>query len=226
MPIRINLLAEALAAEEERRKDPVKRVAMAATVVVCLVAAWCGTLQFKLAGNRRVLSGLESKWQTIEGAYKSAVDNQRQSIEAEEKLAALQLLTTNRFLLGSLLDAFQHTLEGVDDVQLVRLRIDQAFTSQPEVGPRTNGTIVVPAQPATATEKVTVNLDAMDASVPIGRQVTRYKDAIAAVPYFRDNLQKTNGVMLTSRAAPQVSASGGQPFVQFQLQCNFPENTR
>ena len=56
MPIRINLLAEAQALEEMRRKDPVKRAALAAGALVCLALVYSSYLQLR-AGIARVLSG-------------------------------------------------------------------------------------------------------------------------------------------------------------------------
>jgi len=46
------------------------------------------------------------------------------------------------------------------------------------------------------------------------------------VPYFLEALEKTNGVRLVQRSAPQSGGVGGQQFVMFSLQCSFPEKTR
>jgi len=54
----------------------------------------------------------------------------------------------------------------------------------------------------------------------------RYKQAIGNVPYFQNNLQKTNGVLLTSLSAPQIGPLGRNPYVMFNLQCYFPEKVR
>ena len=55
MPIRINLLAEAHAAEELRRKDPVKRGIYGAVVVVSCVLIWALTLQLKIMAAKHEL---------------------------------------------------------------------------------------------------------------------------------------------------------------------------
>src|SRR5437899_10954749 len=120
MPIRINLLAEAQATEELRRKDPVKRAIVGAALLVCSVLAWGGTLQFKIIASKHGLKGLETKWNDIEKNYQAAVEHQRQSIEVAGRLAALQQFKTNRSPWGTALNAFQETLSGLDDVQVVR----------------------------------------------------------------------------------------------------------
>jgi hypothetical protein len=224
MPIRINLLAEAQAAEELRRKDPVKRALLAAGLLVLMVLVWSSTLQFKIIASKSTLNGLEAQWTSIEKNYQAAVDSRRRSIEAEEKLAALQQYTTNRFLWGSTLNAFQQTLNGVDDVQVVRLKTEQTYTITEETKPRVNGPLTSPGKSATSTERISMKINAFDYSVQPGEKAPKFKEAIANVPYFRSHLQKTNGVMLTELSAPNTGPSAR--YVIFTLDCFFPEKVR
>jgi len=144
MPIRINLLAEAHAAEEMRRKDPVKRGIYAGSFIVACVLVWALTLQLKIISTKHELRTLETQWKAIYKDYQVAVDKRRRSLEVEQKLAALQALNTNRFLWGNVLNAFQQTLNGVDDVQVVRFKTEQAYHLQEEIKARTNSTSVIP----------------------------------------------------------------------------------
>src|SRR5437868_2272505 len=98
MPIKINLLAEAQAAEELRRKDPVKRAILGAILVVFAALAWSSAIQVKMLTRKSELNGVEASWKRIEKDYQAAVESRRRVLEAEEKLVALQQLTTNRFL--------------------------------------------------------------------------------------------------------------------------------
>ena len=226
MPIRINLLAEAQAAEEERRRDPVKRGISVAAFLVFLVALWAMTLQFQVFTAKLELNRLDARWKAIEQKYKAGVEAQRSSIETEQKLAALQRMSTNRFLWGNALNAFQQTLGTMDDVQIVRLKADQLYSFTEGTPNRTNETSVIPGKPPTATEKISLLLDAMDTSPQPGRRVNQFKESIATVPFFKEGLTKTNGVMLMSRSAPQNSPNGRATFVMFQLKCSFPDKTR
>lgn len=226
MPIRINLLAESQAAEEQRRKDPVKRATYVAAFVVALVGMWAITLQLRTISARSRLNGIDAKWKGIEKNYQMAVEAQRKNIEAEQKLAALFEMTTNRFLWGNLLNGFQQTLGGIQDVQVTRLRGDQSYTITEGTPSRTNGTVVTAGKPGTATEKIVVTIDARDVSPQLGKKVNQFKESIARAAYFKDSLAKTNGVLLTSRSAPQSDQATRQPFVMFTLQCNLPEKTR
>ena len=107
MPIRINLLAEAHAAEEMRRRDPVKRGIYAGAFLVACVVIWALTLQVKIVAANHELKTLETQWKAIYKDYQVAVDKRRRSLEVEQKLGALQALHTNRFLWGNALNAFQ-----------------------------------------------------------------------------------------------------------------------
>src|SRR5687767_11867634 len=226
MPIRINLLAEAHAAEELRRKDPVKRGIYGGVFIVSCVLIWALTLQLKIIAARHELGTLETQWKAIYKDYQVAVDKRRRSLEVEGKLAALQALNTNRFLWGSALNAFQQTLNGVDEVQVIRFKTEQGYHFQEEIKPRTNSTSIIPGKPASATEKVTITVEALDFSAPAGNHVNRYKESIASVDYFQRNLQRTNGVLLTTLSPPQTAPTRPNPFVNFTLQCYFPEKTR
>lgn len=225
MPIRINLLAEAQATEELRRKDPVKRAYLGAAMLVLLVLFWSSTLQFKIISSRSGLNDLESKWNAIEKNYKVAVEHQRQSIEADQKLTALQQLKTNRFLWATVLNAFQQTMPGSDDVQVVRLKTEQVYVAGEEVKARTNDTRLIAGRPASATERIMITVEGIDSSAQPGSQVNRFKEAIATSAYFQTALQKTNGVLLHSLSAPTLSG-GRNPFVNFTLQCLFPDKVR
>jgi hypothetical protein len=226
MPIRINLLAEHQAAEEERRKDPVKRTVIVAAMMVGLVALWAALLQVKVIAASRHVGALQSQWKSIEKSYELAVATQRKNLEADERLAALRNMSTNRFLWGNALNAFQQTLNHIDDVQVVRMKIEQNYAVTEATPNRTNGTTVMRGKPGTATEKVLLTIDAMDSSPQAGSRIAGFKDAISGQPYFQRHLAKTNGLVLISRSAPQLNQGSQNQFVMFTLQCLFPEKVR
>jgi len=219
MPIRINLLAEAQAAEELRRKDPVKRAVLAGILIICAVMVWSSTVQVSIIVSKSELSGLQSTWQRLEKNYNVAVDTKRKALDAEEKLSALQRLTTNRFLWGTTFNALQRTLLGIDDVQVTRIRTEQNYTVE-EAKTRPGAAKVV-----LAVEKIAMTIEAVDSSSQPGARINRFKAGIANEPFFQGNLQKTNGVTLLSFSPPQLDGTG-RPFVKFSLQCLFPEKVR
>lgn len=226
MPIRINLLAEDHAIEEERRRDPVKRAYLAAGLIVALVLAWSSLLQVKMISARSQLNSLQAQWTGMEKDYSRVVEQQRRVIEAEKKIASLHGLTTNRFLWGTALNALQKAMVGVEHIQVVHLKCAQSYLASEEVKSTTRNGIDVPGKPSQATEMISMQVQAIDASPQPGGSVDKFKQAISKVQYFEASLKKTNGVLLTSLSAPQIAPSGQNPFVTFSVQCYFPEKVR
>jgi hypothetical protein len=216
MPIRINLLAEAQAAEDLRRRDPIKRVIFGGLLAAALLLVWWSWLQVRVMVADKDLSQIQAQIQSHTNSYQVIIDSQKAMTMAKANLAELQKLTDNRFLQGNLLNALQHAT--VPGVQLMRLRVAQTYTASEPAGKKSKG-------PGTVTEGIVVTLDARDYSSSPGDQVNKFKDAISEEPYFQSELDKTNGVRLTNLSPPQVGPDG-RPCVLFTLQCTYHDQTR
>jgi hypothetical protein len=210
MPIRLNLLAEAQAAAEIRRRDPVKRVLWLAALFIALMLVWSSFLQLRatLAGSD--LTRLEAQMGARTNEFQQILDNQRKTGEINARLRVLRQLACNRFLNGNLLNALQQIT--VDDAQLIRLRVEQLYT--------------VFEGSKTRTERIVVNLEGMDSCPNPGDQVNRFKAVLATNAYFRAVLLKTNAISLKSLSPPQVAPVTGKPCVMFTLECRYLEKTR
>jgi hypothetical protein len=226
MPIRINLLAEIQAAEEERRKDPVKRTMLAAAFLAGVIVFFAAVQQVKVLSASRSLGKLQSRWASLEKKYEVAVAAQRTSLETDEKLTALVEMSTNRFLWGNALNAFQQTLNNIDGVQVVRFKADQTYVLTEATPTRTNGTTITRGKPGTATEKIKILIEAMDVGNQAGSRVSSFKNGVEQQQYFQQNLSRTNGLRLLNVTAPQITQGAANPFVMFTLECSFPEKTR
>ena len=225
MPIRLNLLAEARALEEMRRRDPVKRAIWIATLIICLMLVWSSFLQLKTTLASSDLSRVENQMNARTNAYKQVLDEQRRNLEIGERVGELRKLSANRLLYGNLLNALQHTT--VDDVQLLRLRIDQSYSQTAFVKRSTNDdNVIFPGKPATATEHIVLTLEASDSSPNPGDQIGKFKQALATNPYFQKMLAKTNGITLKNLSAPQLSPGNGSVSVLFTIECRYPQITR
>jgi hypothetical protein len=223
MPIRINLLAEAQELELERQRDPVKRAIWIGAALVILMVAWCSSLQLKAIVAKGELNKVESQLSSRTNEFQQVLDNQKKLADVDVRLGKLHLMATNRLLYGTLLNALQQTT--IDDVQLIRMRAEQNFVLNEEIKAKTNANgRLVPGKPATVTEKTVLTLDARDTGANPGDQVNKFKKAVADAPYFRTMLGGSNEVRLTSLSAPQTL--DGKPFVQFTLECRYPEKTR
>lgn len=223
MPIRLNLLAEAQAAEELRRRDPVKRFIWLAALLVVAMLVWSSTIQLKVILSRSDVSQLEAKVAGVTNEYTSVLEEQSRATDTRKKIGALYSLATNRLLNASLLNALQAST--VDHVQLTRLKIDQGYAYTPEVKGRTNSGRITPGKPAVITERTLITLDARDASPNPGDQVSRLRVAVATNDYFVTLMGRTNEVQLTKLSPPQ-GVPGESMFVTFTLECRLPDKTR
>ena len=145
MPIHINLLAEAQAAEELRRRDPVKRAIFIGISLTIVALMWSGMVWVKYLLEKETLNSVQIDINTKTNAYQRVMSDRTQIASIQAKLAALQNLQTNRFLQGSLLNALQHAT--VTGVQLTRLRVEQNYFLTEGTASQTDGGRVIAGTP-------------------------------------------------------------------------------
>ena len=127
MPIRINLLAEEQAAEEMRRRDPIKRAIYAGAGLAGVIIFWIGITQMNVMAARRELANYEARLLKVDESSKQVRNNQMMSADFEAKLKALHRYATNRLLWGTMLDGLQFTI--VDNIRFTAFRSDQGYGS-------------------------------------------------------------------------------------------------
>jgi hypothetical protein len=225
MPIRLNLLAEAQAIEELRRKDPVKRAVWIGALLVAGMLVWSSSIYVTTLMAKSDLSAREGAISQRSDKYDEIVKQKNKVDDMHHKLGKLDELATNRFLNGNLLDALQQV--SLSDVHLMRIKVDQLYGLTPEVKAQTNkqGKVTNPGKAPTIKETILVQLEARDASANPGDQVNKYKDILSTNTYFATTLSKTNGVRLAYvgnlTALPDTKA-----FKLFTVECRYPEHTR
>jgi hypothetical protein len=226
MPIRINLLAEMQALEELRRRDPVKRAILVGIALLALMMVWVTSLMVKKIAVNGEISGLESKIQLGTKDYKTVLDNQQNLVNGRKKLLALNQLSTNRFLIGNVLESLQKS--PVDNVQLIHLRIDQAYVYSEGTKSSTNEETgrLIPGKPSSDTEKIALTLNAKDTGPVPGDAISRYQAALSRNPFLHSLIaNRTNDFRLTTSLVPQ-SDSDGKTFVPFTIEARLPDKTR
>lgn len=224
MPIRINLLSEALEEEDLRRRDPVKRSIFIGVFLVALSLVWFSStwLEYKMTQQKKAQVDAEIDSHTAE--FNVVKADQNKIADGQRRLDALVQINTNRFLQGNFLNALQKIY--VPNVQLLRLKLDQSFTLTGGTPDKTNSFGVVLGHPATSLQRTTLTLDAKDSSPNPGDQVNRYKEALAKQDYFKSSLDPTNGVKLSTTPSAPQSSFGNKLFVVFTLDCRFTDKTR
>lgn len=227
MPIRINLLAEAQAAEELRRKDPVKRAVLAGACIVLIVGVRISILQVNILAKNSQLTNLQSSLSSRTNQYYSILQDKQRLQEDKDKLKALNRLAANRFLQGTLLDAPMHAT--IDGIQLTHLRTEQVYDQMAEVKQikTEQGKIITAGKPASTVARYRLILDAKDTSAnPGNEQITKFKEILAQTPYFKSQQISTNNILLKNLSSPQQDTETGKAFVAFSLECQYPDNTR
>lgn len=226
MPIRINLLAEAQAAEELRRRDPAKRAAWVAFIVVAGALCWSSYLQARVIIANSNLTARMNASDSLAKQYAAAIDNQKKLGEVETKLAALASYTSNRFLQANVLDSLMHCT--VDGIQITHLRTEQGYdvTAPVKAGTGDDGKKIA-AKPGGSVEKNKLILDVKDSSQnPGDEQITKYITALAATPYFKNHNITTNNIQMRITGNLMVDADTGKPYIPFNLECTYPNLTR
>lgn len=219
MPIRINLLAEDQAAEEARRKDPVKRATWIGAFFVFLMLLWYSTIMLQGTVESSRTANLETQWTQLEPDHKSMMELSGNIRKVEDKLTALNRLATNRFLNAPVLNALQHTT--VEDIVLTRMKLAQSYKLIPPVMDKKDPKKI--AQPAKALESVVLELDARDLGDPKAQTYNRFIQSIRQADYFSKSL-RPDGIRLTNLLPP--GNENGSIFVAFTLECRFPEIER
>src|SRR4051812_4993318 len=107
MPIRINLLAEQQAAEEARRKDPVKRAIWVGSILIFITIVWAMMEHMDLSARRAELANLDTQFRKADESARRVRDRQAEAGDVEDRIRALEKYSTNRILWASALDAFQ-----------------------------------------------------------------------------------------------------------------------
>ncbi len=217
MPIRINLLAEAQALEDMRRRNPVKRAIWVAALIAAVLLGYSSWLQLKATVARRDLSRVENQIASRSNEFRLVLDSRKKLDEVTDKLSRLRELASSRLLNGTLLNALQQTTVG--DVQLTRINTQHSYAFVEGTKSRTNEDRVIAGKPSIVTEKVILTLEAKDAAAEPGSQVNKFKAAIAEFPYFQALLSKTNEIRMTKYEPQQVP-------VTFALEIRFPDKTR
>jgi hypothetical protein len=219
MPIRINLLAEAQAAEEMRRNDPVKRAIWIGAFCVVVVALWGFKVQMDVGTAKARYNGLDAGWKQDEAHYIAVTNNLARIADIDHKLVELDRLTTNRFLWAPVLNALQKT--ALNQVSVTQFRGEQGYTVEEA---HMSGKAYVPG---VVTEHIKVSIEARD-NDPNSQGYNKYKEALNQSDYFIKRCGRKDSFVIEGTLSP-ITADPNDPtrqFVTFTLASRFPEVRR
>jgi hypothetical protein len=223
MAIRINLLAEAQAAEETRRKNPVKLAIWIGSFLVAVVLLYILKLQLDIMFSKKTYNSIEQSWKENNDKYKAVTNNIAKTVEMDKKLEALDRLATNRFYWAPVLNALQQTM--IRDIQVIRVTGEQKYIKEE---PKTTGTGANKVTlPGGMVEKTSLYIDAKDYD-PNAQNYDKFKETLSNFGYFVTLLGPRNAFILDGTlSAPTVDpADPSKQFVVFKLASHFVEVKR
>jgi hypothetical protein len=223
MPIRINLLAEALAEEDLRRRDPVKRAIFGGAFLVALSLVWFSGIWLDYMIEKKGLNQIETEIQAHTNDYALVLNNQKKIADVQKRMDALEQLSTNRFLQGNLMNGLQQTY--VPNVQLNRLRVEQGYSATAAIPPKTNNFGIVAGRPPVVSEHIVLTMDVKDFSPNPGDQINHFKDALFKQDFFKTCIDPVSGIRLAGPPSALQTPMDSKPFVLFTLECRFLDKT-
>ena len=105
---------------------------------------------------------------------------------------------------------------------------DQKYLLTPEAKGKTNDLGQINGyRAASSSEKITITLEAKDASARPGyTNMSTFKENLATAPFIKELLGKTNEIQLKNLSQPQLDPELGRPSITFRVECSFAEKTR
>jgi len=216
-------MAEAQAAAELRRKDPVKRAIWIGSFLVCVILLWIANLQFNIFFDRGHYNNLDKEWNARLSKYGSVTNEHLKTVEIDRKLNQLDRLSTNRFLWAPVLNALQRSM--VDQVQVTHLKGEQIYIKEDahDVGTGAAKKHI----PGAMVEKVNLFIEAKDLN-PNDQNYNKFKESLGSSEYFTKRLGRKDGFTMDGILGP-LTVDPGDPskqFVTFTLASHFPEVRR
>jgi hypothetical protein len=222
MPIRINLLAEQQAAEERRRRDPVKRAFWVGGFCVALMLLWSLYLVLEKWNHAQEEADLKDKCRRLETNSVQVITNRTRISEIDRKLALLHQVATNRFLWGPFLNSLQFC--GQRDLELLHLNVRQDYIETPEVKPARPGGRF---EPATSTERIVATLVAKYSGPSPEQGIEQYKRSLRTDPFLKRCFTNENSLKLAGFPQRLVDPlDPSRAYTQFTLEGAMPERTR
>ncbi|MGA2543625.1 MAG: hypothetical protein ABSG78_18915 [Verrucomicrobiota bacterium] len=224
MPIRINLMAEAQAAEEARRRNPVKLGIWIAGFCVALVGLWIAKVQMDIYFAKMDLNSLNAQWKAAEEKYNSVTNEEARIAVIQGKIAALDHLQTNRFLWGPVLNALQQTV--VDPIQVTHIWGLQTYEAEPNKSIGAGATMkTIPGM--ANFEKVKLFIAGKDYS-PAAEGYKKYEDTLNHYDFFAKIMGGRDGFTIDGAPGPKFPDAPGsaREFRVFTLTNQLPDIRR
>ena len=216
--VQVNLLAERQEAAALRRRDPIRWGSWAAALLILAFLCWGVLLRLTLGRATAELNRCQAQLVSIQKDSKEVSANSRKAGEIERVLSSLDKISSNRFLWALPLNALQYT--QADNIQLIRLRMQEEIVQLPGAKLATNSIKGVVGKSVTSTARITLSLQGKHFGEPPTAE--RFIEDLGSFPYFKANLRKVQPIRLVSISPQQVDPiETSKTFILFNIECRF-----
>jgi hypothetical protein len=217
--IRINLLAEAQAAEELRRRDPVKRAIWGAAFVGLLVVGWVVWMQLKVMASERLKKTTERQWAAMTNQNTFLTNQIARTGEVEKKLAALERLSNSRFFSSAPLNAIQHCM--ISNIVVTTLTMTFSYNNNEQIKDSKGKLIDIQSR-----EDVSISVTGEDSAAEGEGNHVKFTRKIADYPWFKTNLRTNEAITGTTRAGKGPEGADSTHGARFSFTLWFPSKVR
>jgi len=214
-----DLLAEQKEAEELARRDPIRRAMKICASFLALLLAWAGWLRLEAIGLEHSSKRHQKELAAIAQVQSEIAKNSKAAAALEKTSKDLQQRANGRFFGASLLNALQQVVN--DRIQIIRLGINEETVSVSQKQSAARRAAKSPNRTAIV-ERITLTIHAKNFGDISSRE--QFIETLASFPYFRDNLRKSDPVLLKSNLPRQIDpADPTNSFSLFSIDCTFAE---
>ena len=218
--IELNLLAEDFEERERRRRDPVRRSAIAAALLVCFLLLWGGHVRFRIWLADSELSRNRPGGDSFEKVLKQFNSLRARVLESQRVLNGLEQHSTNRFACAPVLNALQqasHTL-----LQVTKVTFQESTANVDAKREVIDKGIRIPRKPAYTTERISVIVQAKNYGSPDDRET--FIEHLASAPFLNKALRRDEPIVLKGYLPRQANPlNPEETFNLLTLECMFPE---
>ncbi len=218
--LELNLLAEEIEERERRKRDPVRRTAIAAAAMICLLVLWAGQVRARIWLAESELHRSRPEGESFEKVLKQFNSLRARVLELQRVLNGLEQHATNRFACASLLNGLQQTTHPL--LQVTKISFQETTANTDAKKEIVDKGIRIPRKPAYTTENLSLTVQAKNFGTPEDRE--KFIENLSTAPFFKSSLRSEEPIVLKNYLPRQADPLN--PDVTFNLltlECEFPD---
>ncbi len=121
MPLKINLIQDLQALDQEKARDPMKFIIGGAILIGLIPIAMYGKVYFEKSSAKSSLNQLKSKWKKLEPEYNARLEQEKLQAQFAEKAQSLDIALNAKPLRANVLNVITKIVPPEVELQKLRL---------------------------------------------------------------------------------------------------------